>query len=178
MKDLLRLLRYARPYLGKLVAALACAALAALMIVALASLVRPLVNDVLRVAPGAPGLEAKARASGEAFNVLDFSNRLLGEGWIVRISRLGRRLESKGRSTTFLTIAVLILILYLIKGLLTYFSTYYVRAVGLQVILDLRRDLYRRIQGQAPAFFSTHPTGLLISRLTSDIARMQRTVSG
>jgi subfamily B ATP-binding cassette protein MsbA len=180
MKDLFRLLRYARPYLGKLVAALACAALAALMIVALASLVRPLVNDVLRATPGAASLEGKHQApgAGDAFSILEFSNRLLGEGWIVRMSRLGQRLESKGRSTTFLTIAVLILILYVVKGVLTYFSTYYVRAVGLQVILDLRRDLYRRIQGQSPAFFSSHPTGLLISRLTSDIARMQRTVSG
>jgi subfamily B ATP-binding cassette protein MsbA len=87
-------------------------------------------------------------------------------------------LEDKGRSTTFLTIAVLVLILYLLKGFLTYFSTYYVRAVGLQVILDLRKDLYGRIQRQSPAFFSANPTGLLISRLTSDIARMQRTVSG
>jgi len=178
MKDLSRLLRYARPYLGKLVAALVCAALAALTIVALASLVRPLVNDVLPTAPGAEALESKSRHTSDPFSVLDFSNRLLGEGWIARYSSIGQKLEAKGRSTTFLTIAVLVLILYLVKGFLTYFSTYYVRAVGLQVILDLRKDLYGRIQRQSPAFFSANPTGLLISRLTSDIARMQRTVSG
>jgi len=68
--------------------------------------------------------------------------------------------------------------LYTLKAVLTYFSTYYVRSVGLQVILDLRRDLYARIQRQSLAFFSKHPTGLLISRLTSDITRLQRTVSG
>ncbi|HEU5181278.1 MAG TPA: ABC transporter ATP-binding protein, partial [Candidatus Polarisedimenticolia bacterium] len=91
---------------------------------------------------------------------------------------LGSKLEARGRFTIFLTIAVLIPILYLIKGTLTYLSAYYVRAVGLQAILDLRRDLYDRIQRQSAAFFSLNPTGLLISRLTSDIARMQRTVSG
>ena len=178
MKDLSRLLRYARPYLGKLVAALVCAALAALTIVALASLVRPLVNDVLPSVPSATALDGKPHHPADPFSILEFSNRLLGEGWIARYSSIGQRLESRGRSTTFLTIAVLVLILYLLKGVLTYFSTYYVRAVGLQVILDLRRDLYGRIQRQSPAFFSANPTGLLISRLTSDIARMQRTVSG
>jgi len=178
MKDLARLLRYARPYLGKLAAALVCAALAALTIVALASLVRPLVNDILPTVSKAAALDGKSHHAGDLFSVLDYSNRILGEGWIARYTSLGQRLEDKGRSTTFLTIAVLVLILYLLKGFLTYFSTYYVRAVGLQVILDLRKDLYGRIQRQSPAFFSANPTGLLISRLTSDIARMQRTVSG
>ncbi|PYQ13772.1 MAG: ABC transporter permease [Acidobacteria bacterium] len=178
MQDFLRLLRYASPYLGKLLVALVCAALASLMILALASLVPPLVNDVLASAQPHTLQDGRAHPVSDKFNVLDYSNKLLGEGWIARYSSLGQKLVAKGRSTTFLTIAALVLILYLVKGILTYFSTYYVRAVGLQVILDLRRHLYDRIQRQSPAFFSSHPTGLLISRLTSDIARMQRTVSG
>jgi len=176
MKDLLRLLRYARPYLGKLVAALVCAALASLMILALASLVLPLVNEVLPTGTGS--LQGKPQIASEKFNALDYANRLLGEGWITRYSSFGRKLVDKGRDTTFLSIAVLILVLYLVKGVLTYFSAYYVRYVGLQVILDLRRDLYARIHRQGLSFFSSNPTGLLISRMTSDIARMQRTVSG
>jgi subfamily B ATP-binding cassette protein MsbA len=178
MKDLARLLRYARPYLGKLAAALVCAALAALPIIGLASLARPFVNDVLPSAPGGGTSQEKPHTGTDKFNILEYSNRLLGEGWIARYTSLGQEWVAKERFSNFLTIAVLILLLYLMKGVLTYFSTYYVRAVGLQVILDLRRDLYGRIQRQSPAFFSTNPTGLLISRLTSDIARMQRTVSG
>jgi subfamily B ATP-binding cassette protein MsbA len=179
MKDLLRLLHYARPYLGKLVAALVCAALASLMILALASLVLPLVNEVLPTGTPNTDLQEKPHHhASEKFNALDYANRLLGEGWVTRYSSLGRRLVEKGRSTNFLAISVLILFLYLVKGVLTYFSTYYVRYVGLQVILDLRKDLYARIHRQSLAFFSANPTGLLISRMTSDIARMQRTVSG
>jgi subfamily B ATP-binding cassette protein MsbA len=179
MQDFVRLLRYARPYLGKLVAALLCAAGAALMILALASLVPPLINDLLpSAAPGAENAASPIHDSGKKFTFLDTTNRLLGEGWITRITSLGRKLEARGRSTTFLPIAVISLVLYFVKGVLTYFSAYYVRAVGLQAILDLRRDLYDHIQKQSAAFFSLNPTGLLISRLTSDIARMQRTVSG
>ncbi len=178
MQDFARLLRYARPYLGKLVAALLCAAGASLMILALASLVPPLINDLLPSAAPALHGAAPAHDSAKKFNFLDTTNRLLGERWISRFTSLGRRLEAKGRSTTFLAVAVLIPVLYLVKGVLTYFSAYYVRAVGLQAILDLRRDLYDRIQRQSAAFFSLNPTGLLISRVTSDIARMQRTVSG
>ncbi|MCI0417640.1 MAG: hypothetical protein L0312_00205, partial [Acidobacteria bacterium] len=178
MKDLFRLLRYARPYLGKLAAALACAALASLPVIALASLVMPSVNEVLLSGPGTDVLDGKSHQATDKFNILEYSNKLLGEGWIARYFSLGHALESKKRFTSFLTIAALILALYMLKGVLTYFSTYYVRAVGLQVILDLRRDLYGRIQRQSPAFFSANPTGLLISRLISDVARMQRTVSG
>jgi subfamily B ATP-binding cassette protein MsbA len=173
MKDLLRLLRYSRPYLGRLFIALACAALSSLVILALVSLVLPLVNEVFPEAGGILPHHGSAK-----FNALEYADKILGEGWITRYSSFGKRLVEKGRDTTFLSIAVLILFLYLVKGVLTYFSAYYVRYVGLQTILDLRRDLYARIHRQGLAFFSSHPTGLLISRMTSDIARMQRTVSG
>jgi subfamily B ATP-binding cassette protein MsbA len=178
MKDLLRLLRYARPYLGKLVIALVCAALAAVVFLALVSLVQPLVNDVLPTPPQKTGSAAKPFHGHEKFDFLAYSNKILGEGWVVRYSSWGRRLVEGGGRVTFLAIAVLVLILYLVKGVLSYFSAYYVRYVGLQTILDLRRDLYARIHRQSLAFFSANPTGLLISRMTSDIARMQRTVSG
>jgi len=159
MKDLLRLLRYARPYLGKLVVALVCAALASLMILALASLVLPLVNEVLPTAAGAGSPQGKPHHASEKFNALDYANRLLGEGWITRYSSFGRKLVEKGRNTTFLSIAVLILALYLVKGVLTYFSAYYVRYVGLQVILDLRRDLYARIHRQGLSSSPPTPPG-------------------
>jgi ATP-binding cassette, subfamily B, bacterial MsbA len=178
MKDLLRLLRYARPYLGKLVIALVCAALAAVIILALVSLVRPLVNEVLPESPPGGLHAAKQPRNHEKFDLLQYSNKILGEGWVVRYSSWGQRLVAGGGRVTFLAIAVLVLILYLVKGVLSYFSAYYVRYVGLQAILDLRRDLYARIHRQSLAFFSANPTGLLISRMTSDIARMQRTVSG
>lgn len=178
MSDLFRLLRYARPYLGKLIAALAAAALAALTLVALSSLVIPLVKDVLPEVLGAKILDGKGPAEAGKFNFLETFNRAFGEGWTDRFTSWGHYLGSPGRSSTLLAIGILVLLLYLLKGVFTYFSNYYVRAVGLQVILDLRRDLYGRIQRQSPSFFSAHPTGLLISRITSDIARMQRTVSG
>ena len=179
MKDFLRLLRYARPYVGRLVTALLCAALSSLMVVATFSLVSPLVNDVLPVTPKGVALETAGEHGHGKFSALALSNRLLGgEGWIVRYSSWGRRLVEGGGRATFLTISVLVLVLYFAKAVLTYFSTYYVRYVGLQIILDLRRDLYSRIHRQSLAFFSSHPTGLLMSRLTSDVARLQRTVSG
>ncbi len=178
MKDLRRLLRYTRPYLGKLAAALVCAGLSSLLILALLSLVKPLVDDVLQVSPKEPVKQEAASRHHEKFSALELSNRLLGEGWIVRYTSWGRKVMEREGGTTFLTIAVLILILYFAKGVFTYFSSYYVRAVGLQVILDLRRDLYRQIQAQSLAFFSRNPTGLLISRIIFDVARMQRSISG
>jgi subfamily B ATP-binding cassette protein MsbA len=178
MKDLSRLLSYTRPYLGRLIAALVCAALAALTLVVVSSLVLPLVNDVLPNVIGVKVLDSKSHHGTDKFNFLEYLNRFTGEGWLSGSPSLGQMLEGRVFVRTLLMIGGLVLILYLLKGVFTYFSTYYVRAVGLQVILDLRTDLYGRVQRQSPSFFSANPTGLLISRLTSDIARMQRTVSG
>ncbi|HEU5180118.1 MAG TPA: hypothetical protein VFW45_04965, partial [Candidatus Polarisedimenticolia bacterium] len=69
MQDLVRLLRYARPYLGKLVAALLCAAGASLVILALASLVPPLVNHIL------PSTTPASHDVAKKFNFLETTNR-------------------------------------------------------------------------------------------------------
>ena len=117
MQDYKRLLRYARPYLGKLVAALLCAAGASLMFLALASLVPPLINDLI------PSAQVAAHAASthdtvKKFTFLDYSNKILGEDWITKVTSLGRNLEARGKKSTFLTVAVLALFLYLVKGVL------------------------------------------------------------
>jgi subfamily B ATP-binding cassette protein MsbA len=74
-------------------------------------------------------------------------------------------------------IAAAILIVYLIKGVGAYLSGYLMTDVGQRVVCDLRNVLFRHVLGQSVAFFTVQTTGRLLSRLTSDVALVQRAVS-
>jgi subfamily B ATP-binding cassette protein MsbA len=49
--------------------------------------------------------------------------------------------------------------------------------VGQRVVMDIRNKLFRHILDQSAAFFSRRTSGQLISRLTNDVAQVQRGVS-
>jgi subfamily B ATP-binding cassette protein MsbA len=74
-------------------------------------------------------------------------------------------------------IALTILVLYLIKGLGAYLSSYLMADVGQRVVHDLRNELFRHMLGQSAAFFSLQTTGRLMSRITNDVGLLQRAVS-
>ena len=74
-------------------------------------------------------------------------------------------------------IAVAILVVYLLKGLGAYLSSYLMTDVGQRVVRDLRGVLFRHILGQSVAFFSQQTTGRLMSRITNDVGQVQRAVS-
>lgn len=74
-------------------------------------------------------------------------------------------------------IAVAILVVYLLKGIGAYLSSYLMTDVGQRVVRDLRNVLFRHMLGQSAAFFSQQTTGRLMSRLTNDVGQVQRAVS-
>jgi len=71
----------------------------------------------------------------------------------------------------------LIVVLYLAKGGLSYTHEYAMNYVGGQIITGLRNDLYRHYQSLPLAFFERTPTGMLMSRITYDVALLQGSVS-
>ena len=72
---------------------------------------------------------------------------------------------------------VAILGFYLLKGLGAYISGYLMTGVGQRVVRDIRNRLFRHILGQSAAFFSVNTSGRLMSRVTNDVAQVQRAVS-
>jgi subfamily B ATP-binding cassette protein MsbA len=79
--------------------------------------------------------------------------------------------------TMLLLVPLLILGIFLVKGLFSYVYNYLLAKVGQSVILDLRNILYSHIQSMPLSFFHKKPTGELISRIISDIALIQGAVS-
>ncbi len=74
-------------------------------------------------------------------------------------------------------IPIAVIAIYLLKGACNYGQTILMSFIGFRVITDLRNDLYRHILRQPLSFFTKHPTGILISRITSDVYYLQGAVS-
>jgi subfamily B ATP-binding cassette protein MsbA len=72
---------------------------------------------------------------------------------------------------------VAILTLYFVKGVGAYVSGYLMTDVGQRVVRDIRDRLFRHILGQSAAFFSVNSSGRLMSRITNDVAQVQRALS-
>jgi subfamily B ATP-binding cassette protein MsbA len=74
-------------------------------------------------------------------------------------------------------IPLAVIALYLLKGLCNYGQTVLMSHIGFRIVTDLRNDLYRHILRQPLSFFTKHPTGILISRVTNDVTYLQGAVS-
>jgi subfamily B ATP-binding cassette protein MsbA len=159
VSDTRRLLGYLRPYGGRFLLALLCAGLVGLCVASLVSLPIPIFGEVF----GAP--------AGDAPGKVDALRLLRG--------LLGREAgpADEGPLANLLQVPLFLVGLYLVKGVGMYFSSYLLLSVGQLVIRDLRRDLYGTIQGQSLGFFSRHPTGLLMARVTSDVDRLKVTLT-
>src|SRR5438034_2570312 len=172
MKDILRLLRYVRPYVGRLAAAAVSSALISLVYLGLLALIQPLLELFF------PGASTLAGAGGGKLRPFEQLTRLLGSGGTALPGLPFARWLSEGTTGRIVLVAVLVVVLFVFKGIFTYLASYLTRSAGLQAVRDLRADLYARVQRQSLAFFSDHPTGSLISRVVNDVGRLQRLVSG
>ena len=72
---------------------------------------------------------------------------------------------------------IAVVIIFLVKGICTYIQAVLMNHIGLRIVTDLRNKLYEQIQKQSLSFFTQHPTGLLMSRITNDVASIQNSVS-
>jgi len=83
----------------------------------------------------------------------------------------------KNNSDMLMWIPVAVIVIYLIKGVCNYTQTILMSFIGQRVVADLRNNLYRRMQMQSLSFFTKNPTGILMSRITSDVGYVQGAVS-
>lgn len=72
---------------------------------------------------------------------------------------------------------IAVVVIFLVKGTCTYIQAVLMNYIGLRIVTDLRNKLYEQIQKQSLSFFTQHPTGLLMSRITNDVASIQNSVS-
>lgn len=79
--------------------------------------------------------------------------------------------ESLQQSARF--VPLLMVSLFLLKGLLTYSGTLLMVRSGIRATQALRERLFAHLLNQEPAFFQKHPVGELITRCISDVGAVQ-----
>jgi subfamily B ATP-binding cassette protein MsbA len=81
------------------------------------------------------------------------------------------------RESMLYLLPLLVVILYLIKGFLSYTYNYQMSYIGNATVTRLRDELFASIQGQPLSFFDGEATGVLMSRLTYDVNLLQDAVT-
>jgi len=72
---------------------------------------------------------------------------------------------------------IVLIIVFGVKSISYYTYSFLLEIVGQTIIRDLRTRLFTHIHRQPLSFFSSMPTGTLISRVISDVTLMQQAVS-
>lgn len=72
---------------------------------------------------------------------------------------------------------VLFVAIFLLRSLSDFLNNYLFQVIGLGATTDLRADLYDRLLHQSSRFYSEHPSGELVSRVSNDISVMQSAVT-
>ncbi len=70
-----------------------------------------------------------------------------------------------------------IIVVYVVKGLGAFLSSYWMDDLGHRVVRALRTELFEHTLGQSAAFFARRSTGQLLSRVNNDVGQVQRAVS-
>ena len=150
MHDLRRLLDYLKPHWGKF----ALATVAMLAVGLLESAIRALV---------VPIFDQALRAGGDAQR----TPTLFGLQRLIPESGIG----------AWSTIAMLLILFSIGKGVAEYFSTYLMARVGQESVLSLREELYAHLHAQSADFFERHRSNYLVSRLVGSAAAIEVAVS-
>jgi subfamily B ATP-binding cassette protein MsbA len=158
MKDLLRLLRYARRYVPHLVVSVVLMVFVGAAHATVALLIGPIFDRVLNPATaGSPVLLFRDPVFGRAFYLEQFVPPGVTDVWAM--------------------VAFALLAAFLVKGLCDYLANYLVNYAGFSAVMDLRNAVFEKVVKQGMQFFESHSTGRLMSSIMIDIDRIQVAVS-
>jgi len=149
MRDLRRLLRYLLPHAGTFTIATFAMIVGALLESATLALIIPIVDQALTPISG--------HRTSTPFGL--------------------EKLIPPSGLAAWRTIALLLIVFTIVKGVAEYFSTYLMAHIGQSAILRLRQELYSHLLSQSAKFFERHRTNYLVSRLISSAAAIEAAVT-
>ncbi|HEX8130970.1 MAG TPA: ABC transporter transmembrane domain-containing protein [Pyrinomonadaceae bacterium] len=151
MHDLRRLLTYLKPHWGKFTLATFAMLAGALFQSAIGALIVPIFDQALQ----------RGGETERTKTLFDLQH-----------------LIPESSFDAWRTIAILLIVFTLAKGVAEYFSTYLMARIGQESVLKLRQDLYTHLLTQSADFFERHRTNYLVSRLVSSAAAIEAAVTG
>ena len=69
-------------------------------------------------------------------------------------------------------VPVVIIVIFLVRGLATFIGTYAINWVGNKLVMDLRDAMFRKLLSLPTRYYDDHATGSLISKLTFDVTQV------
>src|SRR5919206_401954 len=151
MRDLRRLLFYLKPHWGKFTLATVAMFAVGLLQSAIGALIVPIFDQALR----------QEGSGGQRTPTLFGLQHFIPDSGFA----------------AWRTIAVLLILFTLAKGVAEYFSTYLMARVGQESVLKLRTDMYSHLHAQSADFFGRFRTNHLVSRLVGSAAAIETAVS-
>lgn len=150
MRDLRRLLTYLKPHRGKFALATFAMIAGAALQSAVGGLIVPMFDQAF----------SRGESAQPSKTLFHLQQLIPGTGF-----------------AAWRTIALLLILFTLAKGVAEYFSTYLMARVGQEAVLQLRQDLYSHLLRQSADFFERHRTNYLVSRLVSSAAAIEAAVT-
>ncbi len=74
-------------------------------------------------------------------------------------------------------LALIALIIYLVRGVLSFFRSYMAHVAGWSVVADVRSDIYKHLQRLTLRFYEDKQTGQLMSRTINDSELLEQLIS-
>jgi len=158
MRQLFRLLGYARRYTPVLAASIFLMMVAGAMNGAIPLLMKPVIDLVLN--PRA--LETRAELVR-----IPFTTNVIYLDQVIPFPL----------HNVWSLVAAAILLVFLIKGLADYCGNYLISYAGFSAVTDLRQDTFEKVVREEHEFFKKHSTGKLMSSIMLDIDKIQVAVS-
>jgi subfamily B ATP-binding cassette protein MsbA len=154
MRDLLRLLAYARRYWFFLTCSVLLMALVGAAHASIALLIGPVFDRVLNPAsPDTPVL---------LFTIPIFDHPV----YLNQFAPVGVH-------NVWTMVGFAILVVFAIKGICDYLANYMVNYVGCSAVTDLRNAVFEKVLRHGSQFFEAHSTGRLMSSIMNDIEKIQ-----
>ena len=166
MKTFMRILGYVRPYAGAVAGHIVSALLTVLFGGLTLTMLQPVLN-ILFFQEAAPSTEISVPPA------LGFSIDDLKEFLNYHLQKIA---QTKGKQTALLTIIGVLIGTNIISNIFRFVSTYFIVGVRTRVVYDLRKQLFDHVSGMRIAFFDRTRKGDLLTRLTADVAEIERSV--
>jgi subfamily B ATP-binding cassette protein MsbA len=164
----IRLLGFLRPHRTLLGLAMTCMVLYSITATLSLTLIQPFMRLMFATATG-----TQAAASDPLAQVPHG-----GFDWLMEPAHAWNRwLFDAPHLVGFERLCAAVLVLFLLKNLADYASSYLSVAVEQAAMRDLRRTLYTHLQQLSLAYYHGKRTGTLISRLTSDVEALREALS-
>jgi subfamily B ATP-binding cassette protein MsbA len=158
MRELTRLLRYARPYVPHLLVSVIAMAIVGAAQALTVLLIPVILNRVLNPQPFEPKVE---------FFTVPISHH------VVYLNDL----MPPNITTIYGMVATAILFVFFLRGICDYFGNYLINYVGFSAVTDLRQTVFDRVVHQDAHFFEDNSTARVMSSIMNDLEKIQVALS-